>query len=122
MQLLRVLLLLPHLAEGASLARWLDSTCGRSSELSRVGVQCDMLGATFCTQAGTSSVQYSCDDTGMTKTEFRDTISCGEDLPQTCEGLPIPCTAQDEVEALVVCVLMKERARLDERVDERRAQ
>ena len=109
-----LLLLSPHLADGASLARWLDKTCGAGGELSRVGVQCDIMEATFCTGAGSSSVQYSCDANGMTKTEFRDTTSCGEDLPETCAGLPLPCTTQDEVDALVVCVALKSALTIDE--------
>lgn len=96
------LLLLPRVSDGASMAKWLDKSCGTAGDISQIGSQCVAMPVEFCQEAGSSSVQYSCDGGIMTKTEFRDTQGCGADLPESCVGLPLPCTTQDEVEALVV--------------------
>ena len=101
------LLLLPRVSDGASMAKWLDKSCGTAGDISQIGSQCVAMPVEFCQEAGSSSVQYSCDGGIMTKTEFRDTQGCGADLPESCVGLPLPCTTQDEVEALVVCVALR---------------
>jgi hypothetical protein len=97
------LLLLSRSIEGASLHRWLDPTCGTGGDTSRIGGRCTMMEATFCLQAGSSSVRYHCDDDGiMTKNEFKETQSCGLDLPESCGSLPLPCVAQSDAESLII--------------------